>query len=63
LCDITVVSEYHLYCVWVIGLNCEILHLKLDIICIVGIIAFNCAILHLSVIIIGIVHGLFFLIV
>jgi len=33
LCDITAVSEYHLYCVGVIGLNCVILLLLVDIIC------------------------------
>jgi len=33
LCDITAVSDYHLYCVGVIGLNCVILQLLVDIIC------------------------------
>jgi hypothetical protein len=33
LCDITAVSEYHLYCVGVIGLNSVILQLLVNIIC------------------------------
>jgi len=33
MCDITVVSEYLLYCVGVMGLNCVILKLLVYIIC------------------------------
>ena len=31
MCDIAALNEYHLYCVWVIGLNCVILQLLVNI--------------------------------